>query len=409
MLVSPLMTAKKRDMARTASLLFAGLRDLPENEEKSSIARACETFGVSSVTLRRRHAALLEKFSGRGRFGGDVLLLSGRALSSRIELGKTLAKGILEQSEHEWIAEEEGLVDMIVAQIRDDLGDSRTGKFEISRMALNAFLSRAEGEDELSALAPLAEVILALPKLTAVCFGMGAEGALISEMFGLPAPLREGGLALMDTSTIALYHETLGHCTESLEIQAGAEKGFRRAALELRADIAALAGSCRDEGESRMAKVLIAGRDLAALRKTFLEHENEFDFDVAPAVYAHGHILRNVLAEIEAEGDDFARKTDGELLEFVNASWARNLPTEDEYARRCDVIRHAVVLAVDAMNEGGRMGPCLAELNPDLHAEALHCLDEAMESLRFLCEVAPQSPSPRARSGKLPSPAPAMR
>jgi len=179
--------------------------------------------------------------------------------------------------------------------------------------------------------------------------------------FGRNAPPRT------TSARIIIYHEAFGHGTEPEVLFREAEDGWenrrRRYNQELRADIAAVAGICRDEGNTGAARAWAAMRDCASMHT----------LPIYPAyVYANGPALRRVIAEIEGKGPSFRKLDDAALIGFINDAHARMEVDEAAMESRNDLLR----TAYDVLHGKG-----------EKTADAMAYLNDCAQSLCLLCKV----------------------
>jgi len=350
---------EKLDLFRAAKLLLANVQNMEKMRKEGALA--------ASPADRTCHSALVAEFREKVKgLHKKAILILDRATDMKDR--RTLREAILREADRQPTS---------VFVRTSILGDVLENMKEIGDLA---------GEIEPHCLPISPDISLVFPEWIG---GSALEGYLS----GLPAPVRNNHPPAA-FGRITNYHEAFGHGTEGDEFEAWGDgaKGKRmgaalRANQELRADIAAIAGSFRDTGNANAAKAWIAVRDLAALRQTHQFFRKNARFSTEPVNYANGHILRKVLAEIEEKGPSFRTLDDNALLAFVDDAWVRHRLTSYDYDLRKAMLPEAYSIALEAAEGKTATHDRLKRDDPQLFREALAYLDDCADALCLLCKV----------------------
>jgi len=233
----------------------------------------------------------------------------------------------------------------------------------------------------------------------------GEDPRTIGDLGWIQIPLRDNVLQTNVVNRRALYHEAFGHGTESIkeENDSDLSNDTLIARGELRADIAGIAGICRDTGNTKAAQALIAVRDLHALGEI-----QQPGIEVT-LPHANGHILRHVLADIEAKMPAIRKMDDQSLLAFVNETYDK-YKDDVIHGRRWGTVQNAFCWLKEASKgkTGGR--DFAREYNPKCYDKIMTFLEDCAESLCFLYEVEPgdlrKKLAPRKTKAAAPTPGP---
>ncbi|HAU28729.1 MAG TPA: hypothetical protein DCW68_01270 [Rhodospirillaceae bacterium] len=377
-----------QDVFRNVPILLSGL-DAWSPEKM-------QTLLAAGNLPAREHSALLDEFQhkmhGLESFGRSLVVVLGQSvhLASPKATGAAIKAGMA--GFHGASPLMFGLADEVSKTLHEQGAFENVAGVGNYPMSANMIFALENAGN-----VPLAQMIEQSPLVGIVFMDAACGNHYAAEMCVLHSTKLQGPQAQIMTARSILYHEAFGHGTESLDLMRGAEKGWRLANRELRADIAAMAGLCRDTGSLDDASTLIAVRDLAALRKAHVGKTHQVDFETDPACHANGHVLRKVLKEIADRGQDFARMSDAKLVAFIDAAHARHALSATAFAKRKKIVRKAQALAAAFLREGA---PPL--VRTPLEKEAARFMQACVQSLRHLQDIPP--PSPRKRP-KVPAPA----
>jgi len=223
------------------------------------------------------------------------------------------------------------------------------------------------------------------------------QNILLDYLYGGAIPLR-ARLPLTEIfNRMVLYHEAFGHGTES-----AATAHNLNINRELRADIAAIVGICRDTGGTKAAQALIAIRNLSVLRLIHPGYRPDPRLPADPAFYAIGPALRQVLSIVEQNLASIREMDDASLLGFINRTSAKFEMDAAGFTFQKNALLEARIIGLDAARGRTDRLDELKAHNPPLGRQARHWRHLAAEALCHLFEVEP----PRAARCKAPGPAP---
>ena len=360
---------EKIDLFRASKLLLAGIDVQAGPDDAERMRGLAASLGVSVSSIRDGHSRMVaeigEKLAGLDTENRIVILDRGRDL----ETPETLLQAF-------------------------------SGIF-----GEGAFLELAR--EHIGALFEAGRAGFCLPILeekTAVVYPENLAGPDFDGiLMGIPAPMRKDLPSFSAMNRLMLYHEALGHGTET-----GEEiTGMLRANRELRADIAAIAGYMRDTGDAHAPAALIALRELSPLRAVHAAFGCGQWLSETPSIWANAPILREVVVLIGEKGPAFRNLDDAALFAFVKDTFEKLRISREEFIHRDQALLDAYVITEEATRGRTDKRDALAQNAPRCLADALAHINAAADALCFLCEVEPQQMrnSP-ARHSALPVPEP---